>query len=79
MSEVSLLQSIAATLAGPVGTFFLIVLMGFGLATKRLVPGWVFEQCLAAEKKCTEELAARVAKSEADLDQLRRDRMTKGG
>ncbi len=78
-AEVDILTTVATTLAGPVGTFFLVVLLGFGLATRRIVPGWIFDDCVRDGKQCRDDLASRIAKSEADLEQLRRDRMGSHG
>lgn len=73
--EIDAITKVAQILAGPVGTFFVIVLVGVAISTKRYVPGWIYEECVAESKAFKAEIAARVARSEADLEQLRRDRM----
>ena len=74
-NEVDALTHVAEILAGPVGTFFVIVLVAFAVATKRFVPGWVFDQCVKDGEQCRTDLSARVTKSEVELETLRRDRM----
>lgn len=76
--EIDALTRIAQILAGPVGTFFVICLVGFAIATKRLVPGWIYDDCVTESKGFKADIAARITRNEADLEQLRRDRMGQG-
>jgi hypothetical protein len=75
MTDVDGLAKVAALLAGPVGAFAVMAIVALGFVTRRIVPGWIYDQCMDDGKTLRGDIAARIAKSEADLEQLRRDRM----
>jgi len=76
-TDVDFLQRIAELLGGPGGTFFLLVLFGAGLVTKKIVLGWVYDDCIKDGVTCRKDLADRITKGEAELDRLRQDRMVR--
>lgn len=69
------LQHVAELLAGPGGTFFLIVLLGTALVFKKLVLGWVYDDCIQDGIVCRKDLSERIAKGESELEKLRQERM----
>jgi hypothetical protein len=67
-------EAIANALSSDVGVIVLGVAAGIALYKKKLVLGWLYEECVKDHQTCRGELERRVAHSEAELERLRSER-----
>lgn len=66
--------NLIATVADKIGVIFLFVLAGTMLYKRKLVFGWVHDDCQKDLSTCRSIADARAAKMEADLERLRSER-----
>lgn len=69
--EIDILERIVGLITGSNGLVVIVLLLAYALYTKKLVFGWLFDDC-------QKNLQERIDKAETELDLLRRERQRGG-